>query len=182
MKNQALENRLQTEIRDHIASRRTLQLASLSEEYGPYASYAPFAFDDDGFYILISEIAIHGRNLVDHPDASVLIIEDEDTAAELFARKRVSYRVQAEHINEDDDRWQSGVNALSDRHGDRIRHLSELSDFKLFRLRSKGGRYVKGFGKAYTLAAGSLTGESLQHLRDGHKRKDTEQRAEPVRA
>lgn len=178
MKNQALERRLQTEIQAHIASRRSLQLASLSDDHGPYASYAPFAYDDTGFYVLVSEIAVHGRNLKEHPEASVLIIEDEDTAAELFARKRVSYRVQAEHITEQDTRWQAGITALSERHGKRILHLAELSDFRLFRLHVLGGRYVKGFGKAYALEAGALTGTSLQHLREGHRRKDTNEGAQ----
>ncbi|WP_237701181.1 MULTISPECIES: hypothetical protein [Methylophaga] len=67
--------------------------------------------------------------------------------------------------------WDVGIQCLTDRHGDRIQNLSQLSDFKLFKLNPIGGRYVKGFGKAYQIDGGSLAGEGLSHLRDGHKKR-----------
>lgn len=174
MKNKSLEKKLELEIEQHISSRRTLMLSTLNQEGHPYASYAPFAFDDSALYVLLSEIAIHGHNLVLHPKASVLIIEDEDTAAQLFARKRVCYQVTAEHIADDDARWQQSIDILANRHGERITQLSQLSDFKLFRLSPDSGRYVKGFGKAYTIEGGSLVGQGLSHLTEGHRRKTPE--------
>ncbi|THF70014.1 MAG: heme utilization protein HutZ, partial [Methylophaga nitratireducenticrescens] len=39
-------------------------------------------------------------------------------------------------------------------------------------LKPKGGRYVKGFGKAYQIDGGTLAGENLQHLRDGHTKRE----------
>ncbi len=169
MKNKAMENRLNTEIMDFIHSRRSLQLATLGEDGAPFASYAPFAADDSSFYVLLSDIAIHGLNLVREPRASVLVIEDEDTAGELFARLRVSYRVTAEEIEVGSPTWHGAVDLLAARHGERPRKLSQLADFRLFRLRPVKGRYVKGFGKAYSLAGGTLGMESIDHLRDGHK-------------
>ena len=56
--------------------------------------------------------------------------------------------------------------------GERIDNLSELADFKLFRLTPTGGRYVKGFGRAYTLEGGTLAGGDIGHLREGHKKRD----------
>jgi hypothetical protein len=44
-----------------------------------------------------------------------------------------------------------------------------MTDFNLFKLTPLGGRYVKDFGKAFTIAGNTLTGESIEHLRDGHK-------------
>lgn len=102
--------------------------------------------------MLISEIALHAVNLQHFPEASVLIIEDEDSAGELFARIRVNYSVQAKHIEPDGKHWVEGIARLADRHGERINHLSQLADFKLFRLVPQGGRYVKGFGRAFSLA------------------------------
>ncbi len=169
MKNKAMETRLNQEVLDFIHSRRSLQLASLKEDGVPYASYAPFAIGDDCLYVILSEIAVHAINLQANPNASVLIIEDEDVAGELFARVRVNYTVRAEKLDYDSNDWHTGMEKLVARHGERPRNLGEHSDFKMFRLVPEGGRYVKGFGKAYDLAGESLAGEVVNHLRDGHK-------------
>ncbi|GLQ00330.1 HugZ family pyridoxamine 5'-phosphate oxidase [Methylophaga thalassica] len=171
MNNKGLEAQISQEIMAMVNSRKSLLLSSLTEENEPYASYAPFAVGEDCLYVLISEIAVHAKNLQHHPRASVLIIEDEDSAAELFARLRVQYNVTTELLPIDSADWDVGIQCLTDRHGDRIQNLSQLSDFKLFKLNPIGGRYVKGFGKAYQIDGGSLAGEGLSHLRDGHKKR-----------
>ncbi len=171
MKNKAMENRLSEEIMAFINSRRSLQLASIDAEGVPFASYAPFAVGNECLYVLLSEIALHAINLQANPAASVLIIEDEDSAGELFARVRVNYTVRAERIEYGSQDWHTAMATLTDRHGERPKKLGEHTDFKMFRLVPERGRYVKGFGKAYTLAGESLAGEAVDHLRDGHKRR-----------
>ena len=171
MKNTALEQRIQDEILDFINSRKSLLLASCRSDGSPYASYAPFAIGDDCLYVLLSEIAVHAVNLQNTPAASVLIVEDEDTAAELFARLRVNYQVIADLVAVDSKGWQDGINCLASRHGERINNLSQLADFKLFRLVPQNGRYVKGFGKAFAFSGESLTGTAVDHMRDGHKKR-----------
>jgi putative heme iron utilization protein len=171
MNNKGLEKEISNEIVSMIESRKSLMLSSLTEEGLPYASYAPFAIGDNCLYVLISEIAVHGKNLQLNPDASVLIIEDEDSAEELFARLRVVLKVNAQVMAVDSDGWNIGLNALTDRHGDRISSLSQMGDFKLFKLNPMGGRYVKGFGRAYQIEGGSLGGTSLSHLREGHTKR-----------
>lgn len=159
------EEKLRLEIEAFISSRKSLMLSTIDEHNLPYASYAPFGIGEGCYYILISEIAIHARNLQIHPKASALIIEDEDSANELFARLRVNYQMDATLLEVDSSDWNIGLEALVARHGDRAQGLSKLSDFKMFRLTPTSGRYVKGFGRAY-----SLTGSStISHLRDGHK-------------
>jgi putative heme iron utilization protein len=169
VKNKAMQIRLSGEVLEFINSRRSLQLATLGDDGAPYASYAPFAVGEDCLYVLLSEIAVHGRNLQRDSRASVLVVEDEDSADELFARVRVNYSVRAEFLSYESAPWREGLRALVERHGDRPEALSKLQDFKLFRLVPTGGRYVKGFGRAYTLAGNSLAGELLTHMTDGHK-------------
>ena len=144
MKNKALQTRLSDEVMTFLQSRKSLHLASLGVDGAPFASYAPFAVGEECLYVLLSEIATHGINLQRNPRASVLVVQDEDTAAE-------------------------ALGYLSARHGQRPINLSKLQDFKMFRLNPRGGRYVKGFGKAYSLAGNTLAGEALTHLTDGHK-------------
>jgi putative heme iron utilization protein len=169
MKNTAMQARLSEEVLDLVHSRRSLMLASTCEDGSPYASYAPFAVGDDCLYILVSDIAVHGLNLVREPRASVLVIEDEEGCGELFARIRVNYRVEAEQIESDSSEWREGVAKLVARHGERPQKLSELADFRLFRLTPKSGRYVKGFGRAYDLVGGTLAGEAVNPKTDGHR-------------
>ena len=173
MKNKAMEARLAEEILAFIDNRKSLQLATLGDDGVPFASYAPFAADANHLYVLLSDIAVHGKNLLSHPAASTLIIEDEDSAAELYARVRVNYSVTAEELQPDSPEWNAGVALLAERHGERPRKLSELADFRLFRLTPTRGRYVKGFGKAYSLAGGTLAAQqAIDHLRDGHRKRD----------
>lgn len=171
MKNARMETRLNDEVLDLIHGRMSLQLATLNPAGLPYASYAPFAIGDECLYVLLSDIALHAVNLRENPQASVLIIEDEDGAAELFARKRVNYSVQADLIEYGSEPWKRGMDCLAERHGERPRNLGEHTDFKMFRLTPLRGRYVKGFGKAYDLEGRTLAGESLVHLREGHKQR-----------
>ncbi|BFM10574.1 heme utilization protein HutZ [Simiduia litorea] len=172
MKNVKLEAKLSDEVMAFIACRKSLHLASVDQAGEPYASYAPFAIGDNCLYILISDIAVHAVNLRLNPIASVLIVEDEDSAGELFARIRVNYKVSAQLLAVDTPEWTAGIDSLVARHGSRSQSLSELADFKLFKLVPKSGRYVKGFGRAYQLAGESLAGESIDHLQDGHQKRD----------
>lgn len=165
------DNSLANEIFNFIDSRKSLLLATKTSEGLPYASYAPFAIGDDCLYVLLSEIAIHALNLQMNPEASVLIIQDETEAEELFARLRVNYSVKATLIGYGTPDWEEGIKTLSERHGKRIHMLSKLDDFKLFELTPQGGRYVKDFGKAYSITGNSLTGDSQMHLVDGHQKR-----------
>ncbi len=171
MTSQGFEKRLKKEILNHVDSRQTLLLSTIDGYGHPFASYAPFAHDEESLYVLLSEIALHGKYLAQNPKASVLIVEDEDTAKQLFARVRVNYAVEAQQLHDGSTAWATAIDVLINRHGERIVHLSGLSDFKLFRLTPKGGRYVKGFGKAFSIEGDGLTGQFLTHLTEGHRKK-----------
>lgn len=172
MSSERFTRKINLEVVDFIHSRRSLQLASIRDDGAPFASYAPFAIGDECLYVLISEIAVHARNLQANPLASVLIVEDEDSAEELFARKRVNYLMDAEKLQEDSPEWKTGVDTLHQRLGERILNLSTLGDFKLFRLIPREGRYVKGFARAYQLEGKTLAGEAVNHMRDGHRKRE----------
>ena len=146
-----------------------MHLATLGSDGLPFASYAPFAIDGESLSVILSDIAIHGLNLKARPEASILIIEDEDTATELFARKRLAYNVIAEAPKPGDIEWKKAVEALEHAHGMRPRQLSELEDFQVFRLTPSSGRFVTGFGRAYSLMGTSLTQVRINHVKIGHQ-------------
>ncbi|WOT05901.1 heme utilization protein HutZ [Shewanella youngdeokensis] len=161
-----LRDKLLPEIEAFKQTRSTLQLATQDALGIPNASYAPFALADDGFYILVSQLARHGTNLNASNQLSVMLLEDESEAKSIFARKRLTFDATAERVERDTQAFTKGVLALSLRFGDMIDNLASLTDFHLFKLNPHQGLYVKGFGQAF-----SLTGKQLLDVnwkRDGH--------------
>ena len=165
-KNQRLRDKLLPEIESFKAERSTLQLATQDAAGLPNASYAPFALADDGFYILVSELARHGTNLKESSSVSVMLLEDESEAKTVFARKRLTFDAVAELVARDSELFTKGVAALSERFGEMIDNLSQLKDFNLFKLNPQQGLYVKGFGQAFCLTGSELL--DVNWKRDGH--------------
>ncbi|GAK87641.1 pyridoxamine 5'-phosphate oxidase-related putative heme iron utilization protein [Vibrio ponticus] len=166
VRRERLQNRLEPEIQEFRDSRQTLQLATISEEGIPNATYAPFAFDKQGYYILVSDIAAHGKNLKTNRNVSILMIEDEGESKQIYARKRLTFDTKAQLISKQSDDWIKGVAALRHRFGDIIDNLSQLGDFNLYRLVPEPGRYVKGFGQAFEVSGNDLL--DFVHLTEGH--------------
>lgn len=173
IRRERLQNRLEPEVQAFRDSRKTLQLATISAEGIPNATYAPFAFDSQAYYILVSDIAAHGRNLKINRNVSILMIEDESECKQIYARKRLTFDTRAELVERNTEAWQQGVNALQTRFGDIIENLSQLGDFNLYRLVPESGRYVKGFGQAFEISGNDLL--DFIHLTEGHVQKEKEQ-------
>ncbi len=125
-------------------------LATVGSGGYPEASYAPYVSDErDTFYILVSQLARHTRNLEANCKASLLFIEPEDSARQIFARRRLTYRCEAELIARDAPQWAAQLAAMQRCFGAVVDQLSRLADFRLFRLVPLEGRYVRGFGQAF---------------------------------
>ncbi|AQS39976.1 heme utilization protein HutZ [Shewanella psychrophila] len=161
-----LREKLLPEIEEFKASRSSLQLATKNAAGVPNASYAPFALVDDGFYILVSELARHGTNLKESSEVSVMLVEDESEAKTIFARKRLTFDAHASIVDRETETFTKGVAALSARFGEMIDNLSVLKDFNLFKLTPHHGLYVKGFGQAFSLTGSELL--DVDWKRDGH--------------
>lgn len=143
---------------------KTLQLSTLTAEGKPNASYSPFVTDEQGnFYIFVSQLASHTQDLLDNPQASILLVQDEAEARQIFARKRISYQCNVEVVTDESSDYLSMLNAMEDRFGNVVELLRTLPDFILFRLKPYQGQYVKGFGKAYKLVGNGLL--DLEHIK-----------------
>ena len=168
-KAERLQNRLGPEIQEFRDSRLTLQLGTLNKDGKPHTSYAPFAFSENGYYILVSDLAMHGQNLKHSDAVSIMMIEDESTARSIFARRRLSFDTHATLIERDTPQWQEGIGRMQTRLGSMVEDLSQLGDFRLYRLNPLMGRYVKGFGKAFNVSGDEML--SVIHLDEGHVKK-----------
>lgn len=127
----------------------TLQLATLGDDGVPHASYAPYVREEERFYILISEAAHHCGYLMCHDRCSVMFIEDETAAGQIFARKRVSLECRAATVPRDDPSFTHHTGLLERRFGAIVPMLLQMKDFHLFELLPQSGEAVFGFGEAY---------------------------------
>ena len=116
------------------------------------ASDAPYVRGTAGdFYIYISRLSEHTADLIANPQASVLIIEDESAAKQVFARMRASYLCEVETIHSGNPSYPKILEQMAQRFGNVVELLRSLPDFVLFRLSPLSGRFVAGFGQAYDL-------------------------------
>ncbi|MGL4381919.1 MAG: heme utilization protein HutZ [Vibrio sp.] len=168
VKQERLQGRLEPEIKEFRQQRQTLQLATVDAEGRPNVSYAPFVQNQQGYFVLISRIARHARNLEVNPQVSIMLIEDEAQAKLLFARKRLTFDSVASIIERDSELWQQVIAQMGERFGEIIDGLSQMQDFILFRLQPEQGLYVKGFGQAYQVSGDDLV--DFVHLQEGHRK------------
>ena len=143
-----------------IAPFKSVVIGTLDSEGRPFSSYAPFVHHDHRFYIFISDIATHARNLRRSADASLLFIEDEAEAANIFARKRISLQCRAELIPRDTETFTPVMAKFGEKFGDgMISMLMKMADFNLYALTTIGGEATFGFGEAYRVG-----GDHMEHL------------------
>ncbi len=145
-----------------VASPQTLMLSTASLDGMPDISYTPFVRSPDGaFYIFVSKLTNHTVNLLNNPRASLLFIKPEAESPNLFARERAILNCHARKIERAESLYNEQLTALQDKFGNVVGLLRTLPDFHLFALQPTGGRYVVGFGRAFTI---DTTNNSLKPI------------------
>jgi putative heme iron utilization protein len=140
------------EVEEFLENFQILMMASLTPEGFPHASTAPYVRLGNDFYLLISTVAQHGRNLLDSDRVSLLIAEDEAACAQPFARKRITIEAAAKEVQKDEEAYEQVIERFCAHFDpDLVTSLSQMGDFHLFRLSPLGGSAVIGFGRAYRL-------------------------------
>ena len=148
----------------------TATLGTVSAQGLPAASYAPYILDNAGnFYIYVSALAKHTGNLKRTLKTSLMLIEDEDRAGSLFARKRVTWDCEVETIERDTEEFDTRITAFTERFGDIMDTLANMTDFSLFRLKPGNGVLVLGFGQAFRLAGHEINHHMQGRHGSGHQ-------------
>ena len=142
---------LGSDIKALVSAFKTVLMATASADGEPEVSYSPYAICDGLLHVLLSDLSLHTGNLKSNPRASLLFIESEQDAAQLHARKRVTFKVSAEQVSRDSDHWRRAVGAMEERFGEIIPLLESLPDFHLFAMRTDCAVLVKGFADAHTV-------------------------------
>ena len=146
-----------------MAKFHSLHLSTIGECGRPKSSYVPFVVDQNNqFYIYISSLAGHTSNLINDGRAGIMLVEPEEQAENIFARKRVTFDCDVEVLERDSEDWQKIMSQFDDCVGGLMQTLRLLADFHLIRLKPKSGLFVKGFGKAYEISGARM--DDLSHV------------------
>jgi heme oxygenase (biliverdin-IX-beta and delta-forming) len=149
-----------------INGMQSLQLSTVGVDGIPHCSYTPYLHRaPSSFYIFVSQLAAHTRHLLANRTVAIMIIADEQSTSQIFARPRVTYLCEAKRIAPDSPEYESVLDDYQERHGKMAGLLRQLPDFVLFHLHTKSGQFVMGFGKAYTLTGDDLS--VFEHSRTG---------------
>ena len=154
--NHALSKQVQEDhtrkYRELILSQQTLLLSTVTEQGEPECSYAPYVRDKQGvFYIYVSELAAHTRNMLQQRSASVLFIRPEKEVKNLFARERVVFKCEINEVRSSDKQYDKQLLKMKEKFGETVDLLCSLSDFHLLALTPLNGKYIAGFGQAYLI-------------------------------
>lgn len=144
---------------DYLALRAavaSVQLATLTPDKNPEASYAPCVWFDGDCYLYLSGLSSHSANLERNTRISLLLIEDAAKAPNAFARKRASLHGTAQVIKREDAAFSSVMRVFHERFGKVMRIIEPLPDFRLFRVVATSGSFIRGFGQAYELGGAGL--------------------------
>ncbi|MFJ2618467.1 HugZ family protein [Glutamicibacter sp. NPDC087344] len=127
---------------------QTLVLSTLDDQGLPFISYAPFVIRDGEMYVYISKIAEHYWHLKAAKKVNAMMLADENTSRNLFARERARFLCDVEVIEDETD-FEDVFEQLNVRFKKSLLDLLRTLDFSLFRLSPAVGRYVVGFGLAF---------------------------------
>lgn len=156
-------------MKDFIAHIQTAIIGTLDKDHLPFSSYAPYIYDTNRFYVYISDIATHAKNIQANPKASLFFIEDESKTDNLFARKRISLQCDSVKITRSSERFEE-VLALFARKFDAkmVETLKKMTDFNLFEFKVTYGEATFGFGKAYLIGGEQMNELVSRNVSGGH--------------
>ena len=153
------EPRLTRALRDLLNSRRVAALGTLdaSDPGRPFVSMVPFARlgVEACLVIHVSGLAAHTRNLLAHPQVSLLVTAAEADDEPVHALPRVTLDAVAQLPERDSPAWTAARAAYLTRFPEAAL-MTELGDFMFVLLRPTGARQVAGFGAARNVDAAEL--------------------------
>ena len=137
-------------MKDFIKNIQTAVIGTLDKNNHPFSSYAPYIYDANRFYVYISDIATHAKNIQANPKASLFFVEDESKTENLFARKRVSLQCDSQKITRGSERFEAVLGLFAEKFDAKmVATLKKMTDFNLYEFKVNYGEATFGFGKAY---------------------------------
>lgn len=134
---------------------RNTRIAALGtlHEGNPNLAMVAYAFADDlsAFYIHISKLGKHTKDMGTNPRVSLLITETDDLRADPQTLARVSLQGTAEMLPRTDPGYDH-VRRIYLARLPEAEQLFNLGDFNIWKITPQSVRFVAGFARAYNLA------------------------------
>jgi heme iron utilization protein len=144
-------------MQEFIKKFQTVVIGTIDTNNLPFSSYAPYIYDQNKFYIYISDIATHAKNLKENPNISLFFIEDESSSKNLFARKRISLQCVSKIIKRKTQRFEEVMQLYNKKFdSSMVTMLKNMTDFNLYESEVKSGEATFGFGEAYTIGGKNM--------------------------
>lgn len=135
-------------LRTHrVASLGTLRAGS------PLVTLVPYAVSRDfsAFWLHLSKLAFHTRDILADPRIGLMIAEVDDGARDPLTLTRVSLLGEAVLVSKDTPEFEEGKTLYMETHAG-ARTTFSLGDFDLYRIRPRTARFVAGFGEIFNLS------------------------------
>lgn len=158
---------LETERDALLSQARTILMAATgdsdSDSDMPEMGVTPFVWHEGAMFIYPSRLSAHVRAMLAAGKAAFLVIEDEGSAQNIWARKRIKFDSELTEIDRKTDVFDAVCDVFASRHGPTMGLIRDFTDFHLLRLRPTCGVMVVGFAQAYRLTGPDLA--VTAHLR-----------------
>ena len=127
------------------------------DESDPYVSWVASAPEEDFscFYLHLSRLAKHTRNLLDNGKISLAISEPDSGEGDPQQLARLILQGHIEVVADDSDGYDAAKMHYLKRFPDAAM-LFDFADFSLFRFVVETGRYVEGFASSHKVSPARL--------------------------
>ena len=140
--------------------KHSLILSTVNSDNTPLTSYSPFVENENNYYICISSMLPHYKNIIQTKKTHVLLMEDESQAAHIYARKRLYFNASCSLVEDEEAIFK----LFDNRYGDKLSFLRSMKDFKIIKLTPAEKSLVLGFGAAYKMGRnGELGQKAINH-------------------
>ena len=157
-------------LKDFLENFKSTVLSTIDQEGLPFTSYAPFIKVDGKYYVYLSLMAKHTKNLEKNQNISLFFIEDENSCENIFGRKRVVLQCTSKKLPRDNQEFDELIQIFETTHGTTMKMLKTMTDFSIYEIAPFKGEAIFGFAQAYDVG-----GENFDELierkgQSGHKK------------
>jgi hypothetical protein len=138
------------------AAGRTAALGTLASG-APYVSLVLYAPDAglSAFYLHLSRLAVHTRNLQADPRAALMIAQPDEGQADPQTLMRLSLQGRAVALGRQSPNYAPAQACYLGKYP-QAAPIFSLPDFDLYRFTPASGRFISAFGKIFDLTAAQL--------------------------
>ena len=154
----------QQEFLDFRDSVMAAQLATQSPQGKPFASHAPLVWSGNACYLFLSELAEHTQHLLQNPSIGLVMLKSEPVRNH-FATPRITLQGEAQMVERESEQFKRVITDFHQKFGQVMQLIEPLSDFHLFRVDILSGRYIRGFGQAFSIEGSEF--DRLIHINPG---------------